>query len=71
VTLILAGYLLATIHAAGVQGWIMGPAALVLVFSASSLGVALTNWLVTLLAHPRPLPRMDFLWKSRRKQARW
>lgn len=60
VTLILAGYLLATIHAAGVQGWIMGPAALVLVFSASSLGVALTNWLVTLLAHPRPLPRMDF-----------
>jgi cellobiose phosphorylase len=59
-TLLLAGYLFTKIHAAGVQSWIMGPAAIVLVLSASSLGVALTNWLVTLLTYPHPLPRMDF-----------
>lgn len=59
-TVILSGYLLAKIHTAGVHGWIMLPLALVLVFSASSLGVALTNWIVTLLAQPHPLPRLDF-----------
>ena len=59
-TLLLAGYLFTKIYAAGVHGWIMGPAAIVLVLGASSLGVALTNWLATLLTHPHILPRMDF-----------
>ena len=60
ITLLLAGALLVRIQAAGVHGWIMLPAAAILVLSASSLGVALTNWLATLLTHPHPLPRMDF-----------
>ncbi|RPH88211.1 MAG: cyclic beta 1-2 glucan synthetase, partial [Deltaproteobacteria bacterium] len=60
ITLLLAGYLLVRIHAAGLYGWILLPAAVILVLGASSLGVALTNWLATLLTHPRPLPRMDF-----------
>jgi len=42
------------------QGSILVPVAVVFILGASSLGVALTNWLATLLAHPHPLPRMDF-----------
>ena len=60
ITLLLTGYLLSRIHAAGIGGWILLPSSLVLVLSASSLGVALTNWLATQLARPQPLPRMDF-----------
>ncbi|MEN6469667.1 MAG: glucoamylase family protein [Smithella sp.] len=60
ITLLLAGYLFSRIHAAGIGGWMMLPAALVLILSASSLGVALTNWLATQFARPQPLPRMDF-----------
>ncbi|PKN19166.1 MAG: cyclic beta 1-2 glucan synthetase [Deltaproteobacteria bacterium HGW-Deltaproteobacteria-6] len=59
-TLLLAGYLLAGIQKAGIHGWILLPLALVLVLSASSLGVALTNWLATQFARPQPLPRLDF-----------
>ncbi|MDB5860810.1 MAG: NdvB [Ramlibacter sp.] len=39
--------------------WLVAPAAAVLV-AASQLAVALVNWLATLLARPRALPRMDF-----------
>ena len=42
-------------------GWLPAAAlALVLVISASQLVVALVNWLMTLLARPQALPRMDF-----------
>jgi len=60
ITLLLAGYLLFRIHAAGVHGWFLLPAAIILALGASSLGVALTNWLTTQFARPQPLPRMDF-----------
>jgi len=60
ITLLLAGCLLVKIHADGLHGWILLPAAVILVLGASSLGVALTNWLATLFTYPRPLPRMDF-----------
>ncbi|MEE9913454.1 MAG: cyclic beta 1-2 glucan synthetase [Deltaproteobacteria bacterium] len=60
ITSLTAGYLLYRMQAEGVYGWMMLPAALVLFFSASYLGVALTNWLATLMTHPQPLPRMDF-----------
>ena len=38
----------------------LAAAALTLVVAASPLAVALVNWLATLLATPRSLPRMDF-----------
>ena len=38
----------------------MLPVALTFMLGASSLAVGLINWLATLLAHPHPLPRMDF-----------
>ena len=40
--------------------WVMLLFAVALLFSASQLAVALTNWVATLLVMPRPLPRMDF-----------
>jgi cellobiose phosphorylase len=60
ITLALSGYLLSIIYTSGVHSWILIPATVVLLLSASSLGVALTNWLATLITHPHPLPRMDF-----------
>ena len=44
----------------GVQGWGFGLIALLSLLAGSHLAVALVNWLATLLATPRPLPRMDF-----------
>ncbi len=60
ITSLTAGYLLYRIHAGGVHGFLMLPIAVILLLSASCLGVALTNWLVTLMTYPQPLPRMDF-----------
>ena len=59
-TLALSGYLLIILHAQGIRNWFLGPMGVILVLCASSLGVALTNWLATLLTRPRPLPRMDY-----------
>ncbi len=67
--------LLATLSAQlGVEAastwWLLPPAALLAMLGASRLGAALTNWLVTLMATPHPLPRMDFsagvppLWRT-------
>ena len=44
----------------GVQGWAFGLIGLLTLLGGSHLAVALVNWLATLLATPRPLPRMDF-----------
>jgi cyclic beta-1,2-glucan synthetase len=40
--------------------WLTGAAAALLALGTSQLAVTLTNWLVTLLVRPAPLPRMDF-----------
>ncbi|MDR3567439.1 MAG: glucoamylase family protein [Syntrophobacteraceae bacterium] len=42
------------------NGWLLAPAGLLFFLSASHLGVAVVNWLATLMATPHPLPRLDF-----------
>ncbi len=59
-TVIFAGVLTATAYAGGVHGWALGCVGLLSLLCASHLAVALVNWLATLLATPRLLPRMDF-----------
>ena len=59
-TAIFAGCFAAKAYAGGLQGWALGLFGLLLLLCASHLAVALVNWLATLLATPRPLPRMDF-----------
>ena len=59
-TAVIAGCLTAQAYAGGVRGWVLGLAGLLSLLCTSHLTVALVNWLVTLLATPRPLPRMDF-----------
>jgi len=60
ITAIFTGSLLAKAHAMGTQDWLVALIGLPLVLGASHLAVALVNWLATLLATPRLLPRMDF-----------
>ncbi|MCP5228561.1 MAG: cyclic beta 1-2 glucan synthetase [Candidatus Accumulibacter sp.] len=60
VTVILSGSLLAQAFAAGAPDWLLAPVGLLSLLAASRLGVALVNWLATLLVAPHPLPRMDF-----------
>ena len=43
----------------GLGGWQLLPVGLLAILCASQLGVALVNWMVTLLASPHLLPRMD------------
>jgi cyclic beta-1,2-glucan synthetase len=59
-TAIIAGCLAAKAHEGGLRGWALGLVALLSLLCATHLAVALVNWLATLLATPRPLPRMDF-----------
>ena len=59
-TAIFAGCFAAKAYADGLQGWALGLVGLLSLLCASHLAVALVNWLATLLATPRPLPRMDF-----------
>jgi cyclic beta-1,2-glucan synthetase len=56
----IAGGLVAQAHADGVPGWGLGLIGILALLCASHLAVALVNWLATLLATPRPLPRMNF-----------
>ena len=42
------------------RGWLLGSGRLLSLLCTSHLAVALVNWLATLLATPRPLPRLDF-----------
>jgi len=55
-----AGSLAAMAHANGLRGWELGLFGLLSLLCASHLGVALVNWLATMLATPQPLPRLDF-----------
>jgi cyclic beta-1,2-glucan synthetase len=60
ITVILTASLLAQAHAIGAPDWVLLATGIASALGASHLAVALVNWLVTLLATPRPLPRMDF-----------
>ncbi|MBP7341813.1 MAG: hypothetical protein KA957_05810 [Syntrophaceae bacterium] len=60
ITLCLSGILISKLHDDGFPLWFLTAMAPVLLLCASSLGVALTHWIATLLARPRLLPRMDF-----------
>ena len=59
-TVVFAWFLAGKAQEDGMHGWMLGLVGLLAVLSASHLAVALVNWLATLLATPRPLPRMDF-----------
>ncbi len=59
-TMIFTGSLLAKAHANGLHGWALGLIGTLSLLCASHLAIALVNWLATLLATPRSLPRMDF-----------
>jgi hypothetical protein len=59
-TLLFSWTLLAKAQAGGLHGWWLAPMALLLVFCTSHLAIALVNWVATLLATPRSLPRLDF-----------
>jgi len=61
--LIIAGIctgLLVTACNDGIYGWSLMLLGLLLALCASHLGLALVNWIATLLVTPRRLPRMDF-----------
>jgi len=60
ITVAFAGAILAKAHAGGLYGWALLLTGILSLLCTSHLGVALVNWCVTLLATPRPLPRMDF-----------
>ena len=59
-TAIFAGCLVAKAWACGSQGWALGLLGLLSILCVSHLAIALANWLVTLMATPCILPRMDF-----------
>ncbi|MEN9427546.1 MAG: hypothetical protein RLZZ220_1895 [Pseudomonadota bacterium] len=60
ITALLGGALLVEASGAGLPGWTLLPLGLLILPVASQCGVALTNWLATLLVAPQNLPRMDF-----------
>ncbi|MBI5843168.1 MAG: cyclic beta 1-2 glucan synthetase [Deltaproteobacteria bacterium] len=59
-TVMLAGGLTARAWADGLRAWPLGLIGILSLVCASHLASCLVNWLATLLASPRPLPRMDF-----------
>ncbi len=60
ITLLIAAGLLAEARADGVSVWALLPIGMLALLAAGQLGVALVNWVASLLASPHPLPRMDF-----------
>ncbi len=59
-TATLAGYFAAKAQADGLESWGLGFFLLLLLLCAGQPAIAVVNWLATLLATPRLLPRMDF-----------
>ncbi len=59
-TIIFGSGLLMKVYSPEVRGWLLVITGIIFFLSTSQLAVALTNWLSTLLALPRPLPKMDF-----------
>ena len=60
ITLTVTGGLLAKTDGSGLDDWLLALTAILSLFCASHMAVALVNWLATLLAKPHVLPRMDF-----------
>jgi cyclic beta-1,2-glucan synthetase len=60
ITAAFSGGLLVKAHGGAVQGWNLALIGILLLLCTSHLAVALVNWLATLWAAPRLLPRMDF-----------
>ena len=60
ISLSLAAGLALLAYASGLPTWLLVLVNISALISSSQLAVALVNWLATLLASPRPLPRMDF-----------
>jgi cyclic beta-1,2-glucan synthetase len=59
-TLSATGAIVAKTHADGVDAWLLALIALIALIATSQLALSMTNWVATLIAIPRPLPRMDF-----------
>lgn len=59
-TTIFAGGLFAQAKTDGLDGWMLVSIGILALLGTSQLAVALVNWLTTLLATPKPLPRLDF-----------
>ncbi|MEW6584095.1 MAG: glucoamylase family protein, partial [Nitrospirota bacterium] len=59
-TVIFTGGLLVKAQSGGVHGWLLALVGTLSLLCGSHLSVALVNWMATLLATPRPLPKMDF-----------
>jgi len=59
-TLAVAAALLMRARLEGAPDWSLAPFSILLLLSASALGVALVNWVATLVVTPHLLPRMDF-----------
>ncbi len=59
-TVLVAGSLTAQASAAGVPVWLLAVVGWLTLLGASQLAVALVNWLATLWAAPRLLPRLDY-----------
>jgi cellobiose phosphorylase len=59
-TAVLTGGLLTKAHGSGVHPWMLPLTGLLSLLGASQLATGVVNWLATLLAAPRSLPRMDF-----------
>ncbi|TAL89948.1 MAG: cyclic beta 1-2 glucan synthetase, partial [Candidimonas sp.] len=59
-TILFACGLIAKAYMEGISGWTLALMAALSLIGASHLGIALFNWLFTLLVQPKPLPRMDF-----------
>ena len=59
-TLIFGWNLVEKARAGGQDGWMLALVAILVVLCTSRLAIALVNWVATLLAAPRPLPRLDF-----------
>ena len=60
VTALLTAGLHAKAHGSGVRPWLLLVTGLLSLLGASQLASGVVNWLVTLLAAPHSLPRMDF-----------
>lgn len=56
----LAGGFTVKAHAGGLRGWPLWTVGLLSLLCSGHLGVALVNWLASLLVAPRCLPRMNF-----------
>ena len=60
ITLLIGGGFIHKIQMQGLSGYLLWITAIIILFCASHLAVALINWISTMLIPPKPIPRMDF-----------